>query len=640
MQFKHPEILYALLLLLIPIFIHLFQLRRFQKIDFTNVAFLRKVTQQTRKSSTLKKWLVLLLRCLAIACIVIAFAQPFSADNNSQNIEKETVIYLDNSFSMEAKGANGALFERAKQQLYQQLQGEAELSWFTNTSSKLNTTFNEFRDEVLSLDYSYKSLSPNEVLLKAAQFFSDKPNVGKELLWISDFQNGTISLENTSNIDLNLVQLKAIQERNIALDSVYIQEANGTSLQLGVRLTAYGSSEESTTLSLLNNENLIAKSGVDFSDGNTQLVNFNIDVTDGFQGILRITDSNLSYDNQLFFNINPSAAIKVLSINNTNANFLQRLFDQDGYRYQQQQISNLDYSLIPDQHFIVLNELDVITGPLEQALLAFVQGGGSLCIIPAAEIDRSSYNSFLRKLSMGGFDESIEVEKKIANINFDHPLFQNVFEKEVQNFQYPSTQSYFPYSGSGVAVLQFEDRSEFLVATEQIYLWTGAFSGENTNFKNSPLIVPTFLRMAQQSLPLPSIYYQIGEANRFSVPIQLKNDEILAIRDSIDRFIPLQQNNANSVVINLSDEIQRQGGYELVQGERILQNISFNYARNESELTSTDTSNWPAIQRSNTVSEMFLQLDESNKVSWFWKWFVIFAISFLLAEMIILKFYK
>ncbi|KAA3624399.1 MAG: hypothetical protein DWP94_03545, partial [Flavobacterium sp.] len=95
MQFKHPEVLYALFLLLIPILIHLFQLRRFQKVDFTNVAFLKKVTIQTRKSSQLKKWLTLLLRLLALACIILAFAQPFTASVSALNTEKETVLYID-----------------------------------------------------------------------------------------------------------------------------------------------------------------------------------------------------------------------------------------------------------------------------------------------------------------------------------------------------------------------------------------------------------------------------------------------------------------------------------------------------------------------------------------------------------------
>ena len=51
MEFKQPELLYALFLLIIPLAVHLFQLRRFQKEDFTNVKFLKKVIRQTRKRS-------------------------------------------------------------------------------------------------------------------------------------------------------------------------------------------------------------------------------------------------------------------------------------------------------------------------------------------------------------------------------------------------------------------------------------------------------------------------------------------------------------------------------------------------------------------------------------------------------------
>ena len=121
MQFKYPELLYALFLLLIPIFIHLFQLRRFQKVDFTNVAFLKKVTLQTRKSSQLKKWLTLLMRMLALASIIIAFAQPFTASKSALNTQKETIIYIDNSFSMQAKGPQGPLLQRAAQDLFEQI---------------------------------------------------------------------------------------------------------------------------------------------------------------------------------------------------------------------------------------------------------------------------------------------------------------------------------------------------------------------------------------------------------------------------------------------------------------------------------------------------------------------------------------
>ena len=80
MQFKHPEILYFLFLLLIPIIVHLFQLRRFEKIPFTNVQFLKNVIIQTRKGSQLKKWLTLITRMLLFIFIIFAFAQPFFSD--------------------------------------------------------------------------------------------------------------------------------------------------------------------------------------------------------------------------------------------------------------------------------------------------------------------------------------------------------------------------------------------------------------------------------------------------------------------------------------------------------------------------------------------------------------------------------
>ena len=117
MQFKNPEILYFLFLLLIPILIHLFQLRRFKKTAFTNVVFLENVVQNTRKSNTLKKWLILFTRLLAIAGVVFAFARPFIPETDTALKKQETVLFIDNSFSMQAKGQKGSLLNEIKQDL-------------------------------------------------------------------------------------------------------------------------------------------------------------------------------------------------------------------------------------------------------------------------------------------------------------------------------------------------------------------------------------------------------------------------------------------------------------------------------------------------------------------------------------------
>lgn len=115
MQFLHPEFFYVLPALLIPVIIHLFQLRRFKVQEFTNVALLQQIRFQTRKSSQLKKWLILLIRILIIASIITAFSQPFLSSLVAQKNTSETVVYLDNSFSMQAKGSKGSLLNRAVQ---------------------------------------------------------------------------------------------------------------------------------------------------------------------------------------------------------------------------------------------------------------------------------------------------------------------------------------------------------------------------------------------------------------------------------------------------------------------------------------------------------------------------------------------
>src|SRR5690606_14379538 len=121
MLFKHPELLYGLFLLVIPVLVHLFQLRRFRREQFTNVKFLKKAVLQTRKSSRIKKWLVLLLRLLLFASLIIAFAQPYIPFSETALNVKETVIYLDNSYSMQAKGRAGNLLKRSIQDLLEVL---------------------------------------------------------------------------------------------------------------------------------------------------------------------------------------------------------------------------------------------------------------------------------------------------------------------------------------------------------------------------------------------------------------------------------------------------------------------------------------------------------------------------------------
>ena len=74
MSFLYPAFLFALGALTIPIIIHLFYFRRFKKVYFTNVRFLKELKEETSSRSRIKQWLVLAMRLLSLLFLIFAFA--------------------------------------------------------------------------------------------------------------------------------------------------------------------------------------------------------------------------------------------------------------------------------------------------------------------------------------------------------------------------------------------------------------------------------------------------------------------------------------------------------------------------------------------------------------------------------------
>ena len=77
MNFLYPAFLFGLFSLAVPVIIHLFNFRKYKKVYFTNVRFLKELKQESESKSKLKNYLILASRLLALTCLVLAFAQPF-----------------------------------------------------------------------------------------------------------------------------------------------------------------------------------------------------------------------------------------------------------------------------------------------------------------------------------------------------------------------------------------------------------------------------------------------------------------------------------------------------------------------------------------------------------------------------------
>ncbi|WP_323789829.1 BatA domain-containing protein [Psychroserpens sp.] len=641
MQFKHPEILFALLLLIIPIIIHLFQLRKFKKVAFTNVQFLKELTIQTRKSSQLKKWLTLLTRMLLLGCVIWAFAQPYISNSESFNTKNETVIYLDNSFSMQAQGQNGTLLNKAIQDIIENIDENESISVFTNDANFNNTSIKAIKNDLIQLTHSPSQLGYEAVLLKGKNVFSKDESSIKNLVLISDFQQkeDIISIEKDSTTQIKLVQLKPTSAVNIAIDSLYISKSTVENLELTVLLKNQGDPIETLPVSLFNGEKLIAKSAVDIVKESSTV--FTIPANTIFNGKITIEDTNLQYDNELYFNIDQGESIKVLGINETDDTFLKKIFTTDEFEYSSTPFNALNYNRIDEQNLIVLNELKEIPLSLSTALKAFTDNGGSILIIPSNNIRLSSYNQLFNNFNISRFGSINPQEKRVTTINFSHPLLINVFDKQIRNFQYPKVNSFYnSSSNSGASILSFEDGFSFLSQSENVYRFSAALNTDNSNFKNSPLIVPVLYNIGKQSLKVPKLYYTLGEENSIDIPTKLQQDDILTLVNGENSVIPLQQTYTNKVALKTSDYPNSSGIIAVQNKEVVLKNLSFNFNRNESNLTYFDLTNIENATVSESITTTINDIKSAANVNELWKWFVIFALAFLIFEILILKFLK
>jgi aerotolerance regulator-like protein len=640
MQFKHPELLYALLLLLIPIIIHLFQLRRFQKVEFTNVQFLKNVVLQTRKSSQLKKWLTLFVRLLLLAAIIVAFAQPYTSKLQNLKTNTETVIYLDNSFSMQAKGEKGELLRRAVQDLISVMDDKDEITVFTNNSTFKNTQKKTVKNDLLNLEYASNQLNYDAVILKGKQLFSKEASSLKHLVLISDFQQQQkdLIIAQDSLININLVQLKPINTNNISIDSVYISKTNASNIELTVLLNQQNTTISDISISLFNNDNLIAKTSVNSNDKLKGI--FTFPNNNEINGKITIEDANLQFDNTLYFNINQRPKINVLSINSAPDNYLKRVFTDDEFSYKASAFNQLNYNDIGQQSLIVLNELDNLPLALINTLKMFSNNGGYILTIPSTSIIISSYNQLFTYYNNIVFDSINTSEKKLTTINYSHPIYNDVFDKTVSNFQYPKVNSFYELISGSSPILQFEDGKPFLLQSGNIFVFSSALNAENSNFIDSPLIVPTLYNIGRQSLQLPKLYYTIDEENTFDINTTMQQDDILKLKSSIAEIIPQQRTYSNKVTITTSETPNLAAIYEIANRTEVLEHISYNYNRNESEMSYLSLNTIKNERITNSIPQLFNDIKSDTNVNELWKWFVIFALMLLVIEMLILRYFK
>lgn len=643
MQFYHPSYLYFLFLLIIPIIVHFFQLRKFKKQAFTNVAFLKSVQIQARKSSVIKKWLILLTRLLALAALVVAFAQPFIPQSKEALKPQENVIYLDNSYSMQMPGKQGSLLKGAVQQLLDKVPDDQSISLFTNDQSFRNTTLDEIKNDLLKLDYSSKSMRFKTALFKADQLFSREKQTHQNFIALSDFQQQNLKKLPGGENDFKTytVQLTPESLANFSVDSLSVDQKNSGNYELSIEVSSNKKTKRQIPVSAYDSDKLLAKSSAVFDDEKETELSFNLEKSTLKNGRIELQDEGLEFDNTLYFNLQPPAKLNVVSVNQSDDQFLKKIFqDSEEFSYRNFKAGQVDYNALEDADFIVLNELKKMPSGLQNLLQQQRENGGTIGLIPNAGADLSNYNSFLTQMNAPQFDEKQERSLKISAINFDHPLFNGVFNSRVTNFQYPDVELYFPVRARSSAVLRYNNKACFLYGDNGFYAFSAPLEKSNSNFKRSPLIVPVFYNMARQSLKTPQPYFTLSAKNQFDVRADLGKDQVLHLKKGPEDYIPQQRKFNAKVRVTAQNIPKEAGNYKLTQNDKVLRSLSFNHNRDENKLSYGQIEKAEQFTAKENIAQLFSDLKNKNEIDELWKWFVIFALSCLVIEMLLLKFLK
>lgn len=683
MSFVYPEFLYALTALAIPIIIHLFNFRRYKKVYFSNVRFLKEVNEQTRSRSRLKHILVLIARLLAIAFLVFAFTQPFIPGSASDAARGDRIIsvYIDNSFSMEVEGSGGMLLETGKRkaiEIASQYNATDRFQLVTNDlegHQQRLLSREEFIETVQDVKLSPASRLLSEIMLRQLDLVNTEPDVTRRLVWISDFQKSTSDLNalaGRTSPRVVLVPLKAQRRSNLFIDTVWfespVRQLN-TSEKLMVRIRNSGDipvENVSLRLSVNGTQKAISSFAVDagsFCDSALTYTNTGVGVQ---LAKVSIGDAQVAFDDDWFFSYSVEERVNILSLTGDNpadtSAAVSRLFRNDPFfKLESRKVSQVDFSSFPSRHLIILNEVPVLSSGLTDEVVRFVNAGGNVLLFPSIRSELSSLNNFLVQCGAAGFTGKDTSAIRPAPIDVRTPFFSRMFEREPREIDLP--QFRFRYisetrSMPGKEQLwKMRNGDEFLSRYSKgkgfIYVSTVPLSEKAGNFSKHALFVPVVLRIAEWSQGSGINMQLIGR----DLPIEIRStlpggDATFQLENEVGDFsvIPEMRNTGGGVSLYVHGQIREAGNYKVKKGNDLIAGIGFNYDRKESDLACYETEEISKILESGGMSDftLFDKVEEGKGITLealddtreYWRLCILLALLFLLAEVLLIRLMK
>ena len=665
MTFIQPLFLWGLLGLLIPIVIHLFYFRKHKKVYFSDVRYLKEIKEERSTIERLKHLLILASRLLAIAFIVLAFAQPVKNEKEIINNTADIGIYIDNSKSMLLEGEGGNALTKAKKNALEIINSFGDLNRFLifeNGESYSSTTWltkDQAREQVKGITESNQAKSFNDIESVAKNFFDTDKRSGK-FYWISDCQENIVSAPEDSTIDHQLWPILHNNVDNIFIDTMFLLAPVQSSKKVNrivVKLVNDGTSQENDVRLSLELDGVPKSSksiNLDKQSEKFDTLQFTVK-NDGWKDIkVEVYDNNVKYDNALFGSFylqNQKKVLEIGNVKNKNA-FVSSTFQASDFTaYTFQDVLKVQYSELWKYDLIVLNGLLSIPDGLVQSLQSYLKGGGNLTVIPGITTNFKGLSRSLEQLGVDGFSNLLKQITEVNQLNLNEQVLREVLTSVPRNMLFPSVQKYYVlnqrYRSNKKTILATANRKDILakyaVGSGIVYLFTTDVNNNNSGLAQHYIFAPIMFNMAYEALNDDQLYYSIGHNMSMELnSLDLGSDDVLTVKAKDHEFFPRQTKIENRIRLNIDPDLVSAGHYQIIDKDKVVSHFSVNDDRLESTLK------FLSLEKIKTQFPGFnLMVDERNQpIADFsavrsagngWKICLIFALLFLAIEAILIR---
>jgi len=521
MSFLTPLFFAALVALGVPILIHMIQRQRTEVIEFPSLMFVRKIPFHSLRRQRVRHWLLLLLRCAALALLIAAFARPFFRSAVLVAVtggSREVVILVDRSYSM----GYGNRWERARDAARDVVRDlapddQATIIFFDSGAQSGARSTRNRASLLATIDQAELGAGTTRygpALQLAQGIFEDSDQPRLEAFLITDFQRiGVDSAANTllpPGTVLTAISVADEDETaNILVAGASVQRDFFSGRERAVvtaRLANRGNETvENLRVSLELNGRELESLPVTVEANSSATVTFApFTLEDTAMPVsVRAEADALPHDNVFHFTVAPGDVVPVLVVGNAgaaDANLYLRsalaIGTSPSFSVTVRAVDQVTAADVATARVVVLNDVGLPSGQIGAAITRFVESGGGLWVVLG---ERVRWPGDDLDLLPGTFDEPADRDGRggaLGFVDFSHPVFEVFSTPRSGDLTAPRFYRYRPLNTRPeTAVLARFDNgaaamAEHLVGEGRVLIWTSTIDTFWNDFARKGIYLP------------------------------------------------------------------------------------------------------------------------------------------------------